>query len=103
MTNEQAKLCKIIMRYKKLTVILKKSGVPNYLDLQEILGPKNIDFSDTQMNDNTIVTLENPIIEELEQRRSRSIDHLFTRTLSIMAIIISVIALLGELGILRLQ
>lgn len=39
----------------------------------------------------------------LEDRRSRMFNTWFTRALSITAIIISVIALLGELGILKLQ
>ena len=49
MTNRQAKLCKEIIRYKKLGEVLRRNKDIDYLELQDILGPGNLDFSDSHI------------------------------------------------------
>lgn len=102
MTNRQFKVCKIIYKYKKLPIILKKGKISDYLELQEVINYHYLDFSDDNMDKNTEVYLLDELIEELENRRRRNLDVWFTRFLAIAALIISVIALLSQLGILGL-
>ena len=103
MTNHQINVCKKILRYKKLDTILFKNDFSSYTDLQDAFSPSDLIFSDNRMDGRTTVTLSNAVIEELERRRVRMFDLWFTRCLSIIAIVISIIALLSQLGILRLQ
>lgn len=103
MTNQQARICKKVLKYKKLGLIITKSGLSDSNELQDILGPMNIEISGYTAQSDSDVTLSPALIEELEQRRSKCFDTWFTRILSIIAIFISVIALLSELGILKLK
>lgn len=67
MTNRQAKLCKEIIRYKKLGEVLRRNKDIDYLELQDILGPGNLDFSDSRMDENTVITLTEPLRDQYEQ------------------------------------
>lgn len=69
MTNRQAKLCKEIIRYKKLGKVLRRNKDIDYLELQDILGPENLDFSDSRMDENTVVTLTEPLRDQYERHR----------------------------------
>lgn len=102
MTNRQIKVCKIIRKYRKLPVILKKSKISDYLELQEFFEPYSLEFSDDEMDEHTEVFLKNHLIEEVETCSRQAFNTWFTRVLSILAFVISVIALLGQLGILQL-
>lgn len=102
MTYYQIKIGKIIRKYKYLGLILKKCKMTDYRELQDCFEPLDLDWSDSNMDDYTIVTLTNPLIEELERRRETVIDHWFTRSIAIIALIISILALLSEIGILKL-
>lgn len=93
MTNRQAKICKAVRKYKTLGRIIPKSGVSDYLELQECLGPGMLDFSDDDMTDETVVILSDQLLEELEGRDRATFRETFTWVLSICAIIISIIAL----------
>lgn len=93
MTNNQKKLCKIIVKEKYLNRILSTSGIKDYLDLQYCFEPNMLDFSDYEMNENTIVTLTTPLLEEFEKECRNSFREWFTWILSICAIIISIISL----------
>lgn len=93
MTNRQAKLCKIILRHQNLPAILKKSKISDYLAFQYEFEPGDLDFSNTEMDDTTIIKLSNHILAEYEERRRTIWDQKITRILSIIAIIISIIAL----------
>lgn len=93
MTNKQAKVCKAVRKYKTLGRIIPKSGVSDYMELQECLGPGMLDFSDDDMTDETIVTLCDQLLEELEDRGRATFREVFTWALSICAIIISIISL----------
>ena len=102
MTKYQIKVCRIIQKKKTLPEILSSGKISNYNDLQDLFNPGDLSFSDCNMDENTKVSLGNHLIEELEKRHARLIDVWFTRILAIAAIIISIIALLSELGILGL-
>lgn len=93
MTNKQAKICKAVRKYKTLGRIIPKSGVSDYMELQECLGPGMLEFSDFDMTDDTVVTLCDQLTEELENRGRATFREVFTWILSICAIIISIIAL----------
>ena len=67
MTNRQAKLCKEIIQYKKLGEVLRRNKDIDYLELQDILGPENLDFSDSRMDENTVVTLTELLRDQYEQ------------------------------------
>lgn len=92
MTNRQAKICEKVVMYKRLDIILKKAKISDYIVLQEELGPGGLLFEDID-DDETEVTLSNELQEELETRHRRIVDVWVTRFLSVVAIIISVIAL----------
>lgn len=92
MTNRQAKICEKVVKYKRLDIILKKAKISDYIVLQEELGPGGLLFEDID-DDETEVTLSNELQEELETRHRRIVDVWVTRFLSVVAIIISVIAL----------
>ena len=55
--------------------------------------PGTLEFSDNNMTDETIVTLSNHLMEELEDLDRTTFREVFTWILSISAIIISIIAL----------
>lgn len=63
------------------------------MELQESLDPGAILFSDGDMLDQTEVTLADHVLEQLEEYQERTVDTWITRTLSICALIVSVIAL----------
>lgn len=92
MTKQKAKICKKVIKYKKLNIILKKAGISDYIELQKILGPGNIQFLDIE-DDATEVFLSESLVEELEQRRQKMIDVWVTRILAILALVVSIIAL----------
>lgn len=93
MTNKQMKLCKIIRKEKLLTRILSKSGVPDYNELQYEFDRNALEFSDSNMDDQTTVALGARLLEELEERERSALRERVTWILSICAIIISIIAL----------
>lgn len=102
MTKYQIKICKIIQKKRTLPAILSAGKIADYNSLQNLFQPGDLSFSDCNMDDNTRVSLTNPLVEELESYRSKAVDAWFTRVLAIIAIVISVIALLSELGIIGL-
>ena len=102
MTKYQIKICKIIQKKKTLPAILSAGKISDYNSLQNLFQPGDLSFSDCNMDDNTRVSLTTPLVEELESYHSKAVDAWFTRILAIIAIVISLIALLSELGIVGL-
>ena len=92
MTNQKARICRKVVKYKKLDVILEKTGIADYITIQEVLGPGALSFADIE-DDQTEVYLSDALLEELERRHRRAVDVWITRILSVAAIIISIIAL----------
>lgn len=93
MTKRQIQVCKVIRKYRYLKPILDKSRISDYQELQETLVPGSILFSDSDMPDQTEVTLADHVLEQLEEYQKRTVDTWITRGLSICALIVSVIAL----------
>lgn len=94
MTNRQVKICRNIQKYKHLERIISKSNVTDYMELQEAFEPGMLCFSDYDMTDKTVVTLNDYLLEEYENRIRSTFREWLTLALSICAIIISLIALL---------
>lgn len=78
MTEEKYKLCKIIKRYKYLDIILKKSHIEDYMELQYRLSYQ-IDFNDVQ-DDHALVIFLEPLQEEFEEYRREIFKSLGTWT-----------------------
>lgn len=89
MTNKQAKICKYILKYKSLDLILAKSHLSDEVELQGIFDNIGVDVSDE-----TNIELTNDIINEYEDYCRKIFDLRITRTISIISLIISIIALL---------
>ena len=102
MTKAQIRICKKIVRYKNLKTVLQKCGFEDFYKFQDAIDPKRLCFSDSDYDDQTIIFLSDSALEEYEAYRSRIVDVWFTRSMAILALIISTIALLGQLGILGL-
>lgn len=92
MTNKQAKICKKVVKHKRLDIILKETGISDYIALQDELIPGVLLFDDIE-DEKTTVELSNELLEEYEERKRRIVDMRITRILSVLAIIISFIAL----------
>ena len=94
MTKRQYEICKNVIKYQKLPVILEKTNIKDYEDLQYDVGLGRLDFSNHEMDDSTIITLGTSLQEEYEQMKEAHYDARFTRITAILALIISIIALL---------
>ena len=100
MTNRQAKLCKEIIRYKKLDEVLRRNKGIDYLDLQDILGPGNLDFSDSSMDENTEVALSEELRGQYEQHQRSNFSEIrawITLAIAIAAFGLSVFNTIFEL------
>ncbi len=95
MTNERMQICKIIRKYKTLKPILDKSGVEDYLALQEKFNPGDLIFSDYEFEDDTSVELSNELTEEYE---SKSEDRFHNRSSFVISIIALLVAIFGSIG-----
>lgn len=101
MNRRQFRLCKVVLREKSLGKIQAASGV-DLESLQDILSPESLTFSDYTPGKNTVVTLSDSLIDDFEAYRSARFDMFFNRSISISALLISIIALLSQIGILQL-
>ena len=100
MTNRQAKLCKDIIRYKKLDKVLRRNKDIDYLDLQDILGPRNLDFSDSSMDENTEVFLREELRDQYEQHQRYHFSDVrawITLVIAVLAFTLSVFNAISEL------
>lgn len=94
MTNKQYKICKYIKERRKLTDVLKKFGIEDYIVLQEIVGAKRVSFSDSAMNENTYIMLKEEYLEETEERGWNARDKYITRAIAIIALAISFVSMI---------
>lgn len=94
MTNKQALVCKCILKYRYLNRVLSKSGIRDYLELQDIIPTKYLVFSDINMDDNTQIELQGDLLAEYEERKRTFLNIRFAQAMSILSFIISVIALI---------
>ncbi len=102
MTNYQYKICRIIVRYKHLGKILAKVRVGDYLDLQLVLDVDALTFADDNFDDNTLVGLSTKWTEDFENHRRGRFNRRFTNVIAVLALIISAISLLSQIGLIRL-
>ena len=94
MTNKQYKICKYIKERRKITDVLKKFGIEDYIVLQEIVGANRVSFSDFAMTENTYIMLKEKYLEETEERGRNTRDKYITRTIAIIALVISFVSLI---------
>ena len=87
MTKRQYKLCKYVLRYKKLGIITEKAKT-DYLDFQAELNHQ-LKFSDAELTDDTEVKLKQPLQAEYET-------YLSDRRRSNLTIGISAVAAIGS-------
>lgn len=100
MTNKQYKLCKLILKKKKLNLILAKSKLTDHYALQYEMPPSSIGYMEIPVTDTTEVVLEKWMLEEYEARRRNTRDQTWTR---ILAVIGSITGIIGSItGIIAL-
>lgn len=97
MTNEQYRIFERIVRYGKLPLVLEELKDYDYLSLQEAVGPGMIEFSDSNMDENTMLTLSNEAMELYENRKRQNFDAYFTRAIAIWGAITGTAALVSEI------
>nr|DAN24873.1 MAG TPA: hypothetical protein [Caudoviricetes sp.] len=97
LTNNQYRIFKAVRKYRTLPKILSATGISDYLTLQEDAGIGMLDFSDCEMDENTIVTLTNPAAEALESRRRANWDFFLTHIVAVYAAIMATIAIIVEI------
>lgn len=96
MTNRQYKIFKAVRKYRKLPAILTATNCPDYMALQNEAGVGMLDFADTNMDDNTVITLTNRAAEAYEARRREDFDKTFTRCAAIYGAITGTVAIIVE-------
>lgn len=69
MTNRQYKIFKAVRKFRKLPAILTATDCVDYMALQNEAGVGMLDFADTNMDDNTVITLTNRAAEAYEAQR----------------------------------
>lgn len=97
MTSQQYKVCKIIRKYKNLNTILKKADISDYLELQNVIPTPWLDFSDSNMDDDTYISLTTIATEEFEQYHHKHIDRWITRIVAIWGGVTGTVAIAIEL------
>lgn len=88
MTKKQYQLCKTIFRYKTLGAITRIVDV-DYLTLQQELN-NQLNFSDGEIDDDTVVTLKNSLQNDYESYRSDMIRSNLSMALSAIAAIAAI-------------
>lgn len=97
MTKQQYKVCKIIRKHKNLNTTLKKSKISDYLELQDVIPTPWLDFSDSNMDDDTYISLTTIATEDFEKYHQKFIDGWITRIVAIWGGITGTAAILIEL------
>ena len=94
MTNQQFKICAVVVRKHRLGDILKKTGCGDYMALQDAMPVGALSFSDDAYSDDTLVALADFAQEEYDKHIRDSSRYWLSVILSALAIVISVVALL---------
>nr|DAO42481.1 MAG TPA: transmemb Cytochrome C oxidase subunit II, transmembrane [Caudoviricetes sp.] len=69
MTNKQFEIFKAVINCRTLPEILAATGLADHDALQDEAGVDNLDFSDWNMDENTVVTLTNEAMDRYEKRQ----------------------------------
>lgn len=96
MTKQQYKLCKAIVRYRYMDIILDKMKLSDYYALYDSLGPSNIETSDCNMDSKTIVKLKSPLLDEFEAYRTSMNYKRLTLFFSALAAITGIVQILSD-------
>lgn len=93
LTKRQAKICRCIIRKKRLNTVLRECGIADYIQLQELIPTKYLIFSDCKFDDATTVALESELLSDYEARCELRRQTLLAEIFSTIALIISLISL----------
>ena len=93
MTEQQAKICRIILEQKTLSKVLKKTHLKDWEDLQMSFDPWMLEESDPDENGDTIITLNNELLAEYENRKNELFYKKIPLILSIAALIVSIFSI----------
>lgn len=93
LTKRQAKICRCIIRKKRLNTVLRECGIADYLQLQELIPTKYLIFSDWNFDEATTVELEPELLSAYEARCELHRQTLLAEIFSTIALIISLISL----------
>lgn len=91
MTREQAKICKNILKYKRVNKILRRSKLNDYDDICSILNYVHFETTD---DDDFVIFLPTKLIEEYERYQRETFYPRISLLISICALIVSIIALI---------
>ena len=94
MTNKQFKICAAVVRKHKLGDILDETGFGNYLALQDAMPAGALSFNDDAYGNDTLVTLSGFSQEEYDKHVRDTSRYWLSVILSVLAIVVSVFALL---------
>ena len=93
LTKRQAKICRCIIRKKRLNTVLRECGIADYIQLQELIPTKYLIFSDCKFDDATTVALESELLSAYEARCELHRQTLLAEIFSTIALVISLISL----------
>lgn len=97
LTDHQYQICKCISKNNHLNYVLKKCNIPDYLVLQDIIETQYLRFSDFNMDDQTQIFITNELQAEFDDNRHLRNRFLIPTIISIIAITISILALICSL------
>lgn len=93
LTKRQAKICRCIIRKKRLNTVLRECGIADYIQLQELIPTKYLIFSDCKFDEATTVELEPELLSAYEARCELHRQTLLAEIFSTIALVISLISL----------
>lgn len=93
MTKKQIDVCKAIKKHQKLNTVLKKCKIPDYWELQLVVPPEYIEFSDSEMDDNTKIFLSDEATEIVERWDWEHRKWSIPLAISILSLLVSIAAL----------
>lgn len=93
LTKRQAKICRCIIRKKRLSTVLRECDMSDYIQLQELIPTQYLIFSDWNFDEATTVELEPELLSAYEARCELHRQTLLAEIFSTIALIISLISL----------
>lgn len=93
MTNKQYKLCKIILRKKKLSAVIDAAKLQDENDILNVIGVGKVDFENIDDEDACIVILSESTVEEYEKRRSDAIKFAVSIGIALGSLITGIVAI----------
>lgn len=93
LTKRQAKICRCIIRKKRLNAVLRECDIADYIQLQELIPTQYLIFSDWNFDEATTVELEPELLSAYEARCELHRQTLLAEIFSTIALVIPLISL----------